>query len=95
MPGVAEVAPLGGFVSSTRSTSTRTGCAAYGIPIERVVEAVRGGNNDVGGRLLEFGGAEYMVRGRGYAKSIADIESIVARAERERHAGPGPRRRPA
>ena len=50
---------------------------AYGIPLARVVEAVRSGNSDVGGRLVEFGGTEYMVRGRGYVQSIRDIENIV------------------
>jgi Cu(I)/Ag(I) efflux system membrane protein CusA/SilA len=50
---------------------------AYNIPIMKVVEAVRKGNDDVGGRLIEFSGAEYMVRGRGYAKSIDDLASIV------------------
>jgi len=49
---------------------------AYGIPVSRVVEAVRGGNKESGGRLLEFGGTEYMVRGRGYARSIQDFENI-------------------
>src|SRR5260370_29054651 len=49
---------------------------AYGIPVSRVVEAVRGGNNESSGRLLEFGGTEYMVRGRGYARSLQDFENI-------------------
>jgi Cu(I)/Ag(I) efflux system membrane protein CusA/SilA len=49
---------------------------AYGIPVSRVVEAVRSGNKESGGRLLEFGGTEYMVRGRGYAHSIEDFENI-------------------
>jgi Cu(I)/Ag(I) efflux system membrane protein CusA/SilA len=50
---------------------------AHGIPIGRVVDAVRGGNGDVGGRLLEIAGAEYMVRGRGYARSAKDLEDVV------------------
>ena len=50
---------------------------AYNIPIMRVVEAVRQGNNDVGGRLIESAGAEYMVRGRGYARNTQDISGIV------------------
>jgi copper/silver efflux system protein len=50
---------------------------AYGIPIRRVVEAVRSGNQEFGGRLLEFGGTEYMVRGRGYATPIEDFKNIV------------------
>ncbi len=55
----------------------RTGCKAYNLSISRVVEAVRGGNIEAGGRMIEFGGTEYMVRGRGYAKSITDFENIL------------------
>jgi Cu(I)/Ag(I) efflux system membrane protein CusA/SilA len=55
-------------------------CQPYGIPISRVVEAVRGGNSEAGGRLIEFGGTEYMVRGHGYARSIQDFENIVLQA---------------
>ena len=76
VPGVAEVAPLGGFVRQYQVNVDPNRLAAYGVPISKVVAAVRGGNNDVGGRLVEFTGREYMVRGRGYAKSIADLESI-------------------
>jgi len=53
--------------------------AAYNIPIDMVVAAVKGSNNEVGGRLLEFAGAEFMVRGRGYAHSVADFEQIVVK----------------
>jgi Cu/Ag efflux pump CusA len=49
---------------------------AYGIPVRRVAEAVRGGNNETSGGLLEFGGTEYMVRGRGYAHSLDDFGNI-------------------
>ncbi|MCL5744246.1 MAG: CusA/CzcA family heavy metal efflux RND transporter [Acidobacteria bacterium] len=77
VPGVAEVAPLGGFVRQYQVKVDPDRLQAYHIPIGKVVEAVRSGNNDVGGRLVEFGGAEYMVRGRGYAKSTADIGKIV------------------
>jgi Cu(I)/Ag(I) efflux system membrane protein CusA/SilA len=77
VPGVAEVAPLGGFGQQYQVNLDPNRLQAYGIPINRVVEAVRGGNSDVGGRLLEFGGTEYMVRGRGYAKSVRDFEDIV------------------
>ena len=79
VPGVAEVAPLGGFVRQYQVNVDPNRLQAYNIPISKVVEAVRGGNNDVGGRLVEFTGAEYMVRGRGYAKSAADIEQDRAR----------------
>ena len=71
MPGVAEVAPLGGFVRQYQVNVDPNRLAAYGVPISKVVAAVRGGNNDVGGRLVEFTGREYMVRGRGYARSTA------------------------
>lgn len=77
VPGVAEVAPIGGFVKQYQVSLDPNALAAYRIPIERVVEAIREGNNDVGGRLVEFSGREYMVRGRGYIRSIGDIESIV------------------
>ena len=80
VPGVAEVAPLGGFVRQYQVKVDPNRLQAYNIPIMRVVDAVRQGNNDVGGRLVELSGAEYMVRGRGYARSIADISSIVLMA---------------
>ncbi len=77
VPGVAEVAPLGGFVKQYQVNVDPNRLQSYKIPIMKVVEAVRSGNNDVGGRLVEFGGTEYMVRGRGYAKSVEDIGNIV------------------
>jgi len=77
VPGVAEVAPLGGFGRQYQVNLDPNRLQAYGISISRVVEAVRGGNSDSAGRLIEFGGTEYMVRGRGYARSVADFESIV------------------
>jgi Cu(I)/Ag(I) efflux system membrane protein CusA/SilA len=77
VPGVAEVASLGGFVKQYQLTIDPNRLLAYDIPISTVVEAVRKGNQEVGGRLLEFSGAEYMIRGRGYAKSVEDLEQIV------------------
>lgn len=77
VPGVAEVASIGGFVKQYQITVDPNRLAAYNLPLRDVVEAIRQANNEVGGRLLEFAGAEYMVRGRGYARSIADFESIV------------------
>ena len=77
VPGVAEVAPIGGFVRQYQVNVDPNRLQAYNVPIMKVVEAVRGGNNDVGGRLVEFSGAEYMVRGRGYARSEEDIGKIV------------------
>lgn len=79
VPGVAEVAPLGGFVRQYQVNVDPNKLQAYNIPIGKVVDAVRSGNNDVGGRLVEFTGAEYMVRGRGYAESTEDIAKIVLR----------------
>jgi Cu(I)/Ag(I) efflux system membrane protein CusA/SilA len=77
VPGVAEVASIGGFGRQYQVNVDPNRLQAYGLPISRVVEAVRGGNNEVGGRLIEFGGTEYMVRGRGYARDAKDIENIV------------------
>ena len=83
VPGVAEVAPLGGFSQQYQVNLDPNRLQAYGIPISRVVEAVRSGNNDVGGRLVEFGGTEYMIRGRGYARSLQDFADIVLTASEE------------
>jgi len=77
VPGVAEVAPLGGFVRQYQVNVDPNKLQSFHISISKVVDAVRSGNNDVGGRLVEFTGAEYMVRGRGYAQSTDDIGKIV------------------
>ena len=80
VPGVSEVAPLGGFVRQYQVNVDPNRLQAYNISINRVVEAVRAGNAEAGGRLIEFGGTEYMVRGRGYAKSVEDFGNIVLTA---------------
>jgi Cu(I)/Ag(I) efflux system membrane protein CusA/SilA len=77
--GVSEVAPIGGFSRQYQVNLDPNRLQAYGIPISRVVEAVRGGNSETGGRLVEFAGTEYMVRGRGYARSIQEFEQIVVK----------------
>ncbi|MDP3000443.1 MAG: CusA/CzcA family heavy metal efflux RND transporter, partial [Bryobacterales bacterium] len=77
VPGVAEVAPLGGFVRQYQVNVDPNRLQTYNIPIMKVVEAVRKGNDDVGARLIELSGTEYMVRGRGYAKNVDDIGGIV------------------
>ena len=77
VPGVAEVAPVGGFGKQYQVNVDPNRLQAYGIPISRVAEAVQRGNKEVGGRLIEFGGTEYNIRGRGYARSIRDFENIV------------------
>jgi Cu(I)/Ag(I) efflux system membrane protein CusA/SilA len=77
VPGVAEVAPVGGFVRQYQVNIDPNKLLAYKVSIETVVDAVRKNNNDVGGRLVEFTGREYMVRGRGYVRTIHDVEKIV------------------
>ena len=80
VPGVSEVAPIGGFGRQYQVNVDPNRLLFYQIPISRVVDAVRTGNSETGGRLIEFGGTEYMVRGRGYATNIRDIEDIVLAA---------------
>jgi copper/silver efflux system protein len=77
VPGVAEVASIGGFVKQYQITVDPNKLVALGLPLDQVVDAIRKSNNEVGGRLLEWSGREYMVRGRGYAKSPGDFENIV------------------
>jgi copper/silver efflux system protein len=81
VPGVAEVASLGGFVRQYQVTVDPNRLASYGIPLMKVVEAIRASNNEVGGRLVEWSGAEYMVRARGYVKSVSDLEEIVVKTD--------------
>ncbi|HEX7509640.1 MAG TPA: efflux RND transporter permease subunit, partial [Polyangia bacterium] len=81
VPGVAEVATVGGQVRQYQVTVNPNALAAYKLPLESVVEAVRRGNNDVGGRLVELSGREYMVRGRGYVKGLGDLEKLVLKSE--------------
>ncbi len=80
IPGVSEVATVGGFGRQYQVNVDPNRLRNYGLSIQAIVAAVRGGNAETGGRLIEFGGTEYMVRGRGYAKSVADFESIVVSA---------------
>ncbi len=79
VPGVAEVASIGGFQKQYQVTVDPNRLASYGIPLNMVVEAIRMSNNEVGGRLIEFAGAEYMVRGRGYVKDPSDLEKVVVK----------------
>jgi len=74
--GVAEVASVGGFVKTYQVDIDPNHLVAYNMPLRHVIEAIQRSNNDVGGRSVEFGGREYMVRGRGYIKSISDVENI-------------------
>ena len=77
--GVAEVASIGGFQKQYQVTVDPNRLASYGITLTMVTEAIRMSNNEVGGRLIEFAGAEYMVRGRGYTKKPSDLENVVVK----------------
>src|SRR6202165_1992394 len=76
VPGVAEVATIGGFVRQYQVNLDPDKLRAYGIPLSTVIEKVRASTNEVGGRLLEMGGAEYMIRGLGYLRSLSDLETV-------------------
>jgi len=76
VPGVAEVATIGGFVRQYQVNLDPGKLRAYGIPLSTVIEKVRASTNEVGGRLLEMGGAEYMIRGLGYLRSLSDLETV-------------------
>ena len=74
--GVAEVAPVGGFVKEYQVDLDPNKLAAYGIPLSDVVSKIRMSNNDVGGKSFEVSSTEYFVRGRGYIKNLSDLEDI-------------------
>jgi Cu(I)/Ag(I) efflux system membrane protein CusA/SilA len=76
VPGVAEVATIGGFVRQYQVNVDPEKLRAYGIALSTVIEKVRASSNEVGGRLLEMGGAEYMIRGLGYLHSLSDLETV-------------------
>jgi Cu(I)/Ag(I) efflux system membrane protein CusA/SilA len=70
VPGVAEVASIGGFLRQYQVRLNPDELRAFNIPLWTVIEKVRDSANEMGGRLIEFQGAEYMVRGRGYLRSL-------------------------
>ena len=76
VPGVAEVATIGGFVKQYQVNLDPNKLRAYNIPLSTVIERVRASTNEVGGRLLEMGGAQYMIRGLGYLRSLNDLEVV-------------------
>jgi Cu(I)/Ag(I) efflux system membrane protein CusA/SilA len=80
VPGVAEVASVGGYQKQYQVTVDPNRLRAFGVTLPDVVEAIRRSNNDVGGRVLELSGREYYVRGRGYITSLASIEDVTVRA---------------
>jgi Cu(I)/Ag(I) efflux system membrane protein CusA/SilA len=75
--GVAEVASVGGFVRQYQINLDPTKVQAYNLSLPHIIETIRMSNNDFGGRVVEFSGVEYMIRGRGYISSVADIEQIA------------------
>src|SRR3954447_2944852 len=75
--GVAEVAPVGGFVKQYQVDLDPNQLVAYNIPLADVVSAIKASNADVGGKIFEVATTEYYVRGRGYIKDVADIENVV------------------
>src|SRR5262249_50477257 len=80
VPGVAEVAAVGGFVKQYQVNADPNRLLAYHIPLPRLVDAIRKGNGEVGGRLLEVSGTEYMVPGPGYVPSPDDLHQILVAA---------------
>jgi Cu(I)/Ag(I) efflux system membrane protein CusA/SilA len=81
--GVAEVAPVGGYVKQYQIEIDPNALLSFNLPLDRVVDAVRKSNNDVGGRVVEWTGREYMVRGLGYFEKISDIEQVGLGAKRD------------
>ncbi|MFA6901344.1 MAG: CusA/CzcA family heavy metal efflux RND transporter [Desulfurivibrionaceae bacterium] len=80
VPGVSQVASIGGFVRQYQVSIDPNRLQAYNLPITMVMDAIRKSNKDVEGRVLEFSGVEYMVRGRGYLKGVKDLENIAVRS---------------
>ncbi|MCK5830413.1 MAG: efflux RND transporter permease subunit [Methylococcales bacterium] len=83
VPGVAEVASIGGFEKEYQITVDPNKLASYGVTLKQIAKAVRRSNNDVGGRVLEIADHEHFIRGRGYIKSIADIKQIVLKSNQK------------
>jgi Cu(I)/Ag(I) efflux system membrane protein CusA/SilA len=83
VPGVAEVAGLGGFQKQYQVTVDPVKLQAYGIGVVEIMDAIKHSNNEVGGRLIEWNGKEFMVRGRGYVKSTEDLGEVALRVNKE------------
>src|SRR5438874_3316910 len=82
VPGVSEVAPVGGFVKQYQVDLDPNALVAYNIPLSDVVNAIKLSNGDVGGKTFEVATTEYYVRGRGYIRSINDIENVVLKVDK-------------
>jgi Cu(I)/Ag(I) efflux system membrane protein CusA/SilA len=83
VPGVAEVAGIGGFQKQYQVTIDPNRLQSYGLSILEVAEAIRRSNNEVGGRLIEWSGREYMVRARGYIQNTEALENVVVKTSRQ------------
>ena len=83
VPGVAEVASIGGFVKQYQVTVDPAKLLAYNIPLSDVEMAIKKSNNDVGGETIEMGESEFMIRGLGYIKSIQDVENIPVMVDKK------------
>jgi len=81
VPGVAEVASIGGFVRQYQVNLDPTKLLAYGIPLSTVIDRVKSSTNEVGGRVLELSGTRYMIRGLGYLKSLDDLRNVPLMAK--------------
>src|SRR5881296_1092994 len=81
VPGVAEVATIGGFVKQYQVNVDPNRLLAYGITLSEVIDRVRSSTNEVGGRVLEMNGARYMIRGLGYLRSLSDLENVSVTAK--------------
>lgn len=81
VPGVAEVATIGGFVKQYQVNLDPNKLLAYGIPLSTVIDRVKSSTNEVGGRVLELSGTRYMVRGLGYLRSLSDLENVPVNAK--------------
>ncbi len=80
VPGVAEVASVGGYQKQYQVTVDPNALRAYGLSLDEVVSRIRASNAEVGGRVVEMSGREYYVRGRGYVQDIGDIEKVALRS---------------
>jgi Cu(I)/Ag(I) efflux system membrane protein CusA/SilA len=80
VPGVAEVASVGGYQKQYQVTVDPDKLRAFGVTLAEVTQAIRNSNNDVGGRILEMAGREYYIRGRGYIQDLGALEKIALRA---------------
>src|SRR6266478_7362914 len=76
VPGVAEIATIGGFVRQYQVRLDPDKLRAYGIPLSTVIGKVKASTNEVGGRVLELSGTRYMIRGLGYLRSLNDLENV-------------------